>query len=103
MPSPPSFFTVAEAAERLGCSRRLLYSEIKKGNLAARRLGGSALWRISEEALAQFQRPDAAATIAAYLEKNLAAAPPLSAEQKTRLTELLRPARAYLRTQAAHP
>ena len=38
-----------------------------------------------------------AARIAEYIDKTLAAAPPLTAEQRTRLAELLRPARRAAR------
>lgn len=44
--------------------------------------------------LVDARRNLAAERLAAYIEKTVAAAPPLTPEQRTRLTELLRPHRA---------
>jgi hypothetical protein len=58
------------------------------------RIGALSRSRRSDDPeLVEAKRGLAEANIAAYIEKVLAQAPPLSDDQKTRLTELLRPVR----------
>jgi excisionase family DNA binding protein len=95
-----SLFTVSQAAERLGCSRRLVYNEIARGNLEARRLGGTNQIRIPAEALEEFQR---STSTEEWINRWVAAAPPLTAIQKVKLATLLKPVREFLRAEAVHP
>ena len=115
----PAVMTVQQAADAAGLSHKTIRNWVTAGRLQAYRVGPRAIRVdrdsllalmsrpavVSPEAIRNGERPVddpapvdterslAAAKIADYIERVLAAAPPLNDEQRTRLAELLRPAR----------
>lgn len=49
-----ALLTVADIAERLGVSTRLIHDELRRKNLRGSKLPGSAGWRVSEDDLQRY-------------------------------------------------
>jgi excisionase family DNA binding protein len=86
---------VEDVAFKMKCCTRTVYRLIDNHHLPAVKVG--SVWRVRPEAVDAFLNgcgPNTPAdTIADYIKGELADAPPLTPEQRTRLAELLRPVR----------
>jgi excisionase family DNA binding protein len=87
---PIEFLTLAQAAELTGLSIRTIQRHIRSGNLPAAYLGGSRLVRIKREDLDNLFTPTepTAAGVVDAIERAVSSAPPLTPEQRARLTAL---------------
>lgn len=90
--------TLREAAESLGVHRNTIGRLIKRGELPVIRLGKKAV-RVPKRAVDEIlagrieNRPPSDEEFDYYVQTVIAAAPPLSDAQRTKLAELLAPAR----------
>lgn len=51
---PPRFMTLVEVAEVLNTSERQVYALVRRGELAAIRIGGRGQWRVENSALEDY-------------------------------------------------
>ena len=54
MPGPPRFLTLADVAEVLNTSSAQVYALVRRGDLAAIKIGGRGQWRVEAEQLEAF-------------------------------------------------
>lgn len=65
----PRFLTLEQVAEDLATSRAQVYALLRRGDLAAIKLGGREQWRVERSALEEYldrARADTAAWVAAH-------------------------------------
>jgi excisionase family DNA binding protein len=102
---PKNPVAVRDVSLQYGVSEQTVRRKIKKGELFAYRCGPRLIKLDADQVEAAMLRPatpaatnvEAADRAAAYIEKLLAEAPELTDEQRSKLAELLRPARATAR------
>jgi excisionase family DNA binding protein len=90
--TPAELLTVREAADILRVSPETIRRRVRSGALPARKLGHSAI-RIRRDDLDIITEPTTCPdSLEAHIARIVAAAPPLSPEQRDRLSMLFRPA-----------
>lgn len=89
----PDLLTVSEAADILRVGHETVRRRVRNGSIPACRLGTRSIRirRADVEKIAT-PAPEDASTIEAHIARIVAAAPPLSPEQRDRLSMLFRPA-----------